>query len=72
MLTMDANSADPVQKQQNTAFDQGLHCLLTRISVQNKMKWKHLPDTPKTRNGFIQMIRLDKSTNQERVKGQKS
>ena len=41
MLTMDANSADPVQKQQNTASDQGLHCLLTGISVQNKNENSH-------------------------------
>ena len=33
-----ANSADQVQMLQNAASDQGLHCLLTRISVLITLK----------------------------------
>ena len=35
-----ANSTDPEQKLQNVASDQGLHCLLTGISIQNRIKMK--------------------------------
>ena len=35
-----ADSADPVQSQQNVASDQGLHCLLTGISMLNTVKLK--------------------------------
>ena len=33
-----ANSADPVQTPQMAASDQGLHCLLIGISMQNTIK----------------------------------
>ena len=33
-----ANSADPVQTPQYAASDQGLRCLLTRVSMQNTVK----------------------------------
>ena len=33
-----AHSADPVLMPQNMASDQGLHCLLTAISMQNTME----------------------------------
>ena len=33
-----ANTADPDQTLQNAASDQGLHCLLAGISIQNKIK----------------------------------
>ena len=36
-----------------------------RISMQDRVK--HLPETPKTRKGHIQLIRMDKSTCQKRV-----
>lgn len=37
-----ANSADPVQKLQNAAFDQGEHCLLTGIYAKyNKVETIH-------------------------------
>ena len=32
-----ANCADPVQTPQNPASDQGIQCLVTRISMQNAM-----------------------------------
>ena len=51
---------------QNGASDQGLHYLLTEISKENPVK--NVPETPKTRNGLIQVIRMDKSTGQNRVK----
>ena len=63
----DANSADPVQMPQNAASDQDLHCLLTEISVKSAVKIENPPEKPKTRNGIIQMIRMDKSTSQKRV-----
>ena len=46
----------------NSASDQGLHCLLTEISMENTVKniLSKLP--PETRNGLVQMIRMDKST----------
>ena len=53
-----ANSADPDQTPRSV---QGLHCLLTGISIRNRIKRKRTPDTPKIRNGLIQMIRMDKS-----------
>ena len=34
------NSADPVQMLQNVMSDQGVHCLLTEISMQNTVKMK--------------------------------
>ena len=33
-----ANSVDPYQMPQNVASDQGLHCLLTRFSIKNRIK----------------------------------
>ena len=47
------------------ASGQGLHCLLTEISMENAVKMKTSTKTPKTRNGLIQMIRMDKSTGQK-------
>ena len=35
-----ANSADPVQTPPYAASDQGLHCLLTEISMENAVKMK--------------------------------
>ena len=35
-----ANDADLVQRLQNAASDQGLHCLHTKISVGNTVKMK--------------------------------
>ena len=34
------NSADSVQMPPNAASDQGLHCLLTEISMENAVKMK--------------------------------
>ena len=33
-------NAEPVQTPPNTTSDQGLHCLLTEISVENAVKMK--------------------------------
>ena len=35
-----ANSAGPAQMPQNAASDQGVHCFLTGISMQNTVKVK--------------------------------
>ena len=67
VLGYNANSADPVQTPSNAAFDQGLHCLLTEISMESTGKGKHPPEAPKTKIELIQMIRMDKPTGQTRV-----
>ena len=59
-----------VQFPQNVASDPGLHYLLTEISP-NTVKAKILTRNPKTSNGLIQIIRMDNSTSQKRVKLQK-
>ena len=51
---------------QNAASDLGQHCLPKRISFQNTVK-VNSPGTPKSRNGLIQMLRMDKSIEQNRV-----
>ena len=66
-----ANSADPIQMPQNVASDQGLHNLLTGISVQNRIKMKTSSRNPKARNGFVPTIRMDKFTYQK-LKGLKN
>ena len=40
-----------------------VYCLLIGIPMQNTAK-----ETPKSRNGIIQIIRMDKSTGEKRVK----
>ena len=40
------NIADPEQTSQNAASDQGLHCLLMRISLKNKIKMKKVHQPP--------------------------
>ena len=62
-----AKSADSIQMPYLVASDQGLHCLRTEISMEIAVKMKGSTKTPKTRTGFIQMIRMDKSTGQIRV-----
>ena len=54
-----ANSADPVQTPQNAASELGQHCVLSGISEQTTIKLQHPPGTPKSRNRFIQMIRVN-------------
>ena len=49
------------------ASKRGLHCLCTAISMDVIVKMKNPPETPKTRNGLIQMIRMDNSTGQTGV-----
>ena len=48
-----------LQMPQNAMSNQGLHCLLTGISIKNKIKWKSTPDTPKMTNGLVQYIRIE-------------
>ena len=68
-LGYNAKSADPVQMPPNVASELGLHCLITEISTENAGKIKKQPpETPKTRNGLIQMIRMDKSICQKWLK----
>ena len=43
------------------ASDQDLHCLLTGISIKNKIKAINRPDTPKMTNGQAQYIKKWKS-----------
>ena len=62
-----ANIADPVQTPQNAASDQGLHCLLTDISMQNTITMKTSARIPSTCNGLIQMLKTDKFTDQRRI-----
>ena len=52
----------------NAVSDQGLHCLLTEISMENAVKMKTSQETPKTRNGLTQMIRMDTSAGQKWIK----
>ena len=50
----------------DAASDQGLHCLLTGISIRNKIKKKikSKSDTPNIENGLVRLIRMEKSTKQ--------
>ena len=48
----------------NAASDQGLHCLLTGISIQNRIKMKKYTRHPKIRNGLVQLIRMEKPIRQ--------
>ena len=60
---------DPDQTPQNAASDQGLHYLrYTNFYKKIKWKWKNTPDTPKTGNELVQLIRMDKSIMQIWVK----
>ena len=63
LLSFLDHCADPVQMPQNAASDQGQHCLYAKYNNNEKS-----PETPKTRNGLIQMMKLDKCTGQKRVK----
>ena len=58
--------AESDQTPQNTASDQGRHCLITGISIRNIIKKEKLHHTPllKIGNGLIQFIRMDRSTRQ--------
>ena len=53
---------------QNVPSDQGQHCVLTIILMQNRIKMQILTRNPKHRNGLIHIIQMDKSTDQTRVK----
>ena len=62
-----ANSADPDQMPQNAASDQGLHHLLTGVSIRNKNE--KVRQTPLTGNGLTQLIRMAESTKHIWVQG---
>ena len=49
---------------QNAASDQGLHCLLTGISIRNRIKMKKYTRHPKFGNGLVQLIWMNGSTRQ--------
>ena len=51
---------------QNAASDQAQHCLFTGISMQNAVKVRNSPETPKARNGLNITRRMDKSTGQKK------
>ena len=51
-----ANLADPDQMPYHVASDQGLHCLLTGLSIKNRIKAKSGHDTPKMTNGLVQHV----------------
>ena len=54
---------------QNAASDQGLHCLLTGISITHKIKNENsTPDTLNIGNGLFQLIRMEMSTRHSWVK----
>ena len=46
---------------QNTASDQGLHCLYTEILSKVSKNDKSTPDIPKIVNELIQLPRMDQS-----------
>ena len=50
---------------QNAAYDQAQHCLFTGISMQNAVKVRNSPETPKARNG-LNIRRMNKSTGQKK------
>ena len=50
------------------AAKQGLYCLLTGISMRSTIKVKIFTRNSKTTNGLVQMIRMDKSVGQKRLK----
>ena len=52
---------------QNAASDR--HCLLTGISIKNKMKIKTVHQTPLKLDMLVQLIWMDKSTRQMWVNG---
>ena len=61
------NWAEQTQMPQKAASDQGLHCFLKGLSMQNTVKVKAFTKYPKTINGLIQEARIDQSTGQKRV-----
>ena len=52
---------------QNAAFDQGLHCLLTGIPMQNTVMWKYSQKPIKLQMESSKLIKMEKSTCQKRV-----
>ena len=44
------------------ASDEDMHCLLVGISMISTVKVKSSLEIPKTKNGLIQMIRMENST----------
>ena len=57
-----ANSAYPVNMPRIAAYDQGLHCSVIEISIENTKNENVHHGTSKTRRGLIQIIRVDKSS----------
>ena len=52
--------------------DQGRHCMLIEISMENAVKMKTTyHKNPKNRNGLIQVVRMGKTTGQKKKKKKK-
>ena len=56
--------SDQEQTWQNAASDQGLHCLLTGISIRNRIKMTKYTRHPKIGSERVQLIRMKQSTRQ--------
>ena len=56
-----ANSADPDQTPLDVASDQGLQCLLTELSIKNRIKVTNTRH-PKMTNELVQNITVEEST----------
>ena len=65
-----ANRADPVQTPPGCSYTAGSTQFAYRNFYSKYNESEKSPETPKTRNGHIQMIKVDKSTDQKRVQGQ--
>ena len=61
-----AYSAEPDQTPQNAASDQGLHCLLTKLSISKHTKI--LPNIPRIGNGLLLLIWVGKPIRLEYLK----
>ena len=57
-----ANNADPDQMPHDVASNQGLNCLLKKISIKIEEKQQNRSDTPKMTNELLQHITMGEST----------
>ena len=49
--------------------DQGQHCLLTGLSIKNRIKATNRPDNPKMTNRLVQHITVEESISIQEVNG---
>ena len=52
----------------NVASDQSVLCMLTGVSIKNRIKATNRPGTPKLTNGLIQYITVEESASIQWVK----